>query len=186
MAKIAYTDKSKTGTGAVKQWRDVDANEVKASVNALYDVVPLDLMGVFAYLLEPEVTNIINAGTYQYINGVFVNPVSESFTAVADPEPLIRYDGEDTYYFEINWHATVIANINSTTVSVAISQAGPVVAGSVMSAFCKTANEAYTISGTCVVSLDELDTIQLVVTSDGTGDQITFSNFTTTIRRFFI
>lgn len=37
MAKIAYTDKSKTGTGEVKQWRDVDANEVKASINALYD-----------------------------------------------------------------------------------------------------------------------------------------------------
>lgn len=37
MAKIAYTDKSKTGTGAVKQWRDVDANEVKESVNHLYE-----------------------------------------------------------------------------------------------------------------------------------------------------
>lgn len=42
MAKIAYTDKSKTGTGAVKQWRDVDANEVKASVNALYDQFIVD------------------------------------------------------------------------------------------------------------------------------------------------
>ena len=39
MAKITFADKDKTAsvTSAAKQWRDVDANEVKASVNALYD-----------------------------------------------------------------------------------------------------------------------------------------------------
>ena len=37
MAKITYTDKDKDGSAPVNQWRDLDANEVKTSVNAAYD-----------------------------------------------------------------------------------------------------------------------------------------------------
>ena len=37
MAKITYTDKDKDGSAPVNQWRDIDANEVKTSVNAAYD-----------------------------------------------------------------------------------------------------------------------------------------------------
>ena len=37
MAKITYTNKNKAGTGDALLWKDVDANEVKTSVNAIYD-----------------------------------------------------------------------------------------------------------------------------------------------------
>jgi len=47
------------------------------------------------------------------------------------------------------------------------------------------AGEPYSFSGTCVVELATDDEIQLVVTSDGNGDVITFDNFTTTINEFF-
>jgi hypothetical protein len=41
MAKILYTNKSNAAASgsAAKKWRDIDANEVKTSVNALYDTV---------------------------------------------------------------------------------------------------------------------------------------------------
>lgn len=39
MASITYTNKDKSGTGAVKQWRDVDANEVKTAVNSKQDAL---------------------------------------------------------------------------------------------------------------------------------------------------
>lgn len=34
MSKITYRDKDKYGTGEITIWCDVDANEVKASVNS--------------------------------------------------------------------------------------------------------------------------------------------------------
>lgn len=37
MASITYTDKDKTGSGTVTQWRDVDANEIKTVVNGKDD-----------------------------------------------------------------------------------------------------------------------------------------------------
>ena len=54
-----------------------------------------------------------------------------------------------------------------------------------MSTFCKNVGELYNLSGTTVVELATNDKIQLVVTSDGSGDIITFNNFTTTINEFF-
>ena len=37
MGKITFTNKNKAGTGDVTLWKDTDANEVKTSVNAVYD-----------------------------------------------------------------------------------------------------------------------------------------------------
>ena len=37
MAKITYTNKNKAGTGDALLWKDADANQVKTSVNAIYD-----------------------------------------------------------------------------------------------------------------------------------------------------
>lgn len=38
MAKVTFTNKDKTGTdGVVNKWRDIDANELKASINATID-----------------------------------------------------------------------------------------------------------------------------------------------------
>jgi hypothetical protein len=181
MAKITYSDKSKTGSGDTRLWRDVDANEVKASVNYLYD-----LKAVFAYLSEAATTTIAESGTFQFINGAFSNPVISGFSVVADPDPMIVCECEDSIYYEIDWHASVQANLNNTTVRVGIFKNGVLIAGSAMPIFCKSLGEPYSFSGTCVVELTDGDEIQLVVTSDGTGDEITFNAFTTTIRSFLI
>ena len=79
MAKITFADKDKTAsvTSAAKQWRDVDANEVKASVNALYDtidVVPL----VYAALLTQSGTDAptsdINKNTVGDTTIIYITP----------------------------------------------------------------------------------------------------------------
>jgi len=107
----------------------------------------------------------------------------EDFFTVADPE--IQYKGTKTKYFEIDWHATVAADNNSTTIVCGIKKNGTLLTSSRMGTLCKTANEMYNLSGTVVVELTTDDKIQLVATSDGNGDVLTFYFFTTTIREFF-
>lgn len=41
MAKITFNNKDKNGAAPLNQFRDVDANEIKASVNAAYDQIDL-------------------------------------------------------------------------------------------------------------------------------------------------
>lgn len=139
--------------------------------------------GIFAYLSASANTTITTAGTYYYINGSFTNSPIENFSLVADP--AIRYDGTKTQHFETDWHATISADIANTTVTIGIKKNGTLVTSSLMSTFCKNVGELYNLSGTTVVELATNDKIQLVVTSDGSGDIITFNNFTTTINEFF-
>lgn len=141
--------------------------------------------GVSAYLDTPAATTIITAGTYYPIAGTFTNSPIEQFTSGTVYAPSIKYTGSYTQYFEIDWHATVTANNASTTVSIGVKKNGTLVAGSVMSNMLKTAAESYSYSGTCVVGLATNDEIQLVITTDGSGDIITTNNFTTTISEFF-
>ena len=138
--------------------------------------------GVYAYLSASAATTITAAQTYYPISGSFINEPIKNFTAVADP--AIRYDGTLTQYFKIDWHASVQANIASTTINIGIKKNTNLQVGT-MSTFCKNANETYTLSGTCVISLATNDEIQLVVTSDGSDNIINFVNFTTTISEFF-
>lgn len=139
--------------------------------------------GVFAYLTADAATTITTAGTYYPIAGTFTNDPLEDFVTVADP--AIQYKGTKTQYFEIDWHATVAADQNSTTIVCGIKKNGTLLTSSRMGTLCKTANEMYNISGTVVVELTTDDKIQLVVTSDGNGDILTFHFYTTTIREFF-
>ena len=139
--------------------------------------------GVFAYLTSDAATTITTAGTYYPIAGTFTNDPLEDFVTVADP--AIQYKGTKTQYFEIDWHATVAADTNITTIVCGIKKNGTLLTSSRMGTLCKTANELYNISGTVVVELTTDDKIQLVVTSDGSGDVLTFHFYTTTIREFF-
>lgn len=139
--------------------------------------------GVFAALTESAATTITTANTYYPISGTFSNSPIELFELVADP--AIQYNGDEPVYFEIDAHASFSVDSNSATVKAAIKKNGELVTESIMSAFAKTANELFTFSGTSVVELENGDKIQLVCTSDGDGDVITFENITATIRNFF-
>jgi hypothetical protein len=139
--------------------------------------------GVFAYLSSASSTTITTAGTYEYIRGNFVNSPIECFSLIGDP--AIKYDGEITQFFEMDWHASVSANVAGTEVSIGIKKNDILVTSSIMTHFLKNINEVYTMSGTTVVELAPNDRIQLVVTSDGNSDVITFEHYTTTINEFF-
>lgn len=180
MAEITYADKNKAGSAPANQWLDVDANEVKASVNHVYDV---NTIGVFAHLVTPAGTSIAEAETYVPIEGMFSNDPSEGFTAVATP--AIQYEGTNTLYFEIDAHATVKASASSATIRAGIKVNGVLVTASVMSIFAKTAGESCNFSGTSVIQLETDDEVQLVVTCDKVCT-VTFDNITATIRPFLL
>ena len=142
-------------------------------------------VGVFAALDAPANTTITTAGTYYAIAGTFTNSPVEGFGVATTYTPGIKYAETLTQHFEIDWHATVEADQVNTDVTVGIKKNGTIVSSSVMKMRCFSASAPYTLSGTCVVELAQNDEIQLVVTSDGNGDVITFDNFTTTINEFF-
>jgi len=62
MAKITYIDKNKDGVGEETIYRDTDANEVKASVNALYDD-KVDKSAGKSLVLDTEIAKIHAAGS---------------------------------------------------------------------------------------------------------------------------
>lgn len=138
--------------------------------------------GVYAYMASATNTNITAINTFQFVNGMFNNPVIENFTLV--PVPGIQYDGTLMQCFEIDWYATVLASQNSTTVEFGIAKNNVSIPGSEMCVYCKQAAEKFTVGGTCVTSLSTNDVIQLVIRADKTGD-VTVQHFTTTIREFF-
>ena len=142
-------------------------------------------IGVFASLSAPASTTITTAATYYPIGGTFTNSPLEGFGAAVTYTPGIKYSVYKTQYFEIDWHASVSADINNTTITLGVKKNGTLSTPSLMTQFCKNANQIYNISGTIVVELAQDDEIQLVVTSDGNGDIITFDNYTTTITEFF-
>ena len=138
--------------------------------------------GVFAHLPTPTATTCVLADTWYPISGAFVNVPMECFAI--SPTPAIIYVGK-TQYFEIDWHASFKASVNTTTAHIGIAKNGTVEDSSIMGDFLKFANEIQTISGTTVIELASGDEIQLIVMADGAGDVITIQHFTTTICKFF-
>jgi hypothetical protein len=140
--------------------------------------------GVFGYISTPSATTITTAGTYYPIEGDFVN-ILEDFGSATVNTPGIKYNGTLTRYFEIDLHAQVEANSLNTDVSIAIHKNGELCPCSVITTVCRDANSPYAISSTVVIELAQNDEVQLMTTSDGNGDQLTFINLQTTIRPFF-
>jgi hypothetical protein len=139
--------------------------------------------GVFAYLISSAPTTITTAGTYYPILGTFTNSPSDNFTAVASP--AIRYDGNTTQYFKIEWCAAISSEDGGRTVNIAIKKNGNLLSSSIMGQYCKTGAEIFNIAGICVVELAKNDEIQLVVTSSTNLDVVTLHNFTTAMGEFF-
>jgi hypothetical protein len=62
MSKITFTDKNKELTTPVNRFRDSDANEIKASVNALYDRLPVKMW--FGRITQTGTDNPVIDTTY--------------------------------------------------------------------------------------------------------------------------
>ena len=180
MAKIIFVNKDKTGNSPVNKWRDADANEAKASINAIYDMMNT---GAFAALTAQATTNITASDTYTPIAGTFSNTPANGFEDVADPG--IKYTGTKTMYFEIDLYSSFSTPSNNSTVTFAIKKNGTTVDHSQMTAFAKSLGETYNLSSTAVIELETDDVIQLVIKTD-TGADVTFNNITTSIRPFIL
>ena len=141
--------------------------------------------GVFAYLSSSANTTCTLADTWYSISGTFTNDIVENFSAATVITPGIKYDGTKTQHFEIDYHSTLSCDANSTTIQFGVKKNGSIVTGSIMGTYIKEDDEFQSISGTCVLELEESDEIQLVLMSDGNGDVITVEYFTTTITEFF-
>jgi hypothetical protein len=147
----------------------------------LYDFVS---HGLFGYLTAPANTTVVDNALYYPIAGTFGNTPTNGFSFVATP--AIKYDVDDTHYFEIHCHATLSCNKASRTVLCGIKKNGVLVQSSVMSQFLRYADESSVIGGVCVVELSLDDEIQLVVSSSNDGDIVTFNNLTASIKPFLL
>ena len=141
--------------------------------------------GVFAFLSAEGATTCTAAATYYPILGTFTNSPIEQFGAATTYTPGIKYTGTKTQYFEIDWHGTLKGNSNTITAHIGIKKNNTIISASVIGQFLKNLDQPYSISGTLVVELAENDEIQLVISTDGAGDIITFIHFTTSISEFF-
>ena len=121
--------------------------------------------GVFAYLTAQADTTCTVLDTYYPIAGTFSNVPSFNFTASSTP--ALIYDGIKTQYFEIDWHATISADVAGTSVHCAIYKNGSLETSSQMAQYLKNAGQLYSFSGTDVIELAEDDYVQLVVKTDG-------------------
>lgn len=140
--------------------------------------------GAAGYLASPVNVTVTTAGTY-YPIGVFTVPVAEDFSQGVIYTNGLKYDATKTQYFNVEWHATVDASKNSTTIHVAVQKNGVTQSMSIMGCLCKLSGEIYNLSGKCVLELEQDDEVQFVITSDTNGDVITFDYFTASIGEFF-
>ena len=139
--------------------------------------------GVYAYLTAPSNTTCAATGSWYQVQGVFSNSVIDGFTVSTSN---IVCQCLYTNWFEVDWHCSVQGNSASVTPHVTIKVNDTVYEAQMMGTLCKTAGEAYAMSGTVVLPLTSNDTVQLVCSSDGAEDVLTFNHFVTSICKFFI
>ena len=135
---------------------------------------------VWAYISTPSATIITTASTYYPIQGTFVNDMID-FSSATVVTPGIKYDGTLTRKFKIIIQGQVSADSSNTTVTLGIKKNGTLISGSEISTICRVSNEPYHIGSVVMVELEEDDEIQLVATTDGSGDEVTFDNLQTLI-----
>lgn len=139
--------------------------------------------GIFADMVGQNDTTITLANTYYPISGGFTNSPIEGFSLT--PDPAIQCETLESRFYEIDWHASVSCPSNSVTVKIGMRKNGTEISSSLVPGYMKNSNEAYSLSGTCVIDLEQGDKIQLVATAD-VSTVITFYKMVTTIRDFFI
>lgn len=140
--------------------------------------------GVFAYLVNPNTTTITTANTFYALEGIFNNSVIEHFYYDFGLNAIV-YNNTKNRTMLVGWSGSLTANIPNTEVIVSINKSGIRQMCGSMKIYLVRAGEYVTASGVCVLNVKPEDYIQLIITSDGNGDQITFSSFSTYINNFF-
>ena len=141
--------------------------------------------GVFAYLSAAATTTITVANTWYPTEGTFVNFPLQNFEFATVITPGIKYTGTRTDYFLTASTMNFNSNNNNATVSTGIKLNGDFITSSKMNAFARYDDQSYLLSMKTVLELSTNDEIQLVLTSNITGEQITVNNYSLYITRFF-
>lgn len=141
-----------------------------------------DKSSVYAYLSASATTTTTAATTWYPIQGTFVN----DFVNFELDTDKIKYIGTNSYKFEIDWSIKLASDTANTTLNVTVAINGTPTEETKMGLFLKTAGDAYTFSGTQVITLDTNDTVQLIVQSDKSGAVLTVGQLVTTLNKFTI
>lgn len=140
---------------------------------------------VYAYLTAPSNTTVASSGVYVPVLGVFTNSTLDGFgLGSVSNAPAIVYTNAYQGEFECHMSAEVQCSVNGTRATVALRIDGAVDPESVMSVYAKTAGEPLNVHVMATPALTNGSTVQLVCTSDGDGDVLTFNQFKTSIKRF--
>jgi len=140
------------------------------------------LSNVWAYVSASAVTTVTTAGTYYPIQGTFVNDMTD-FGAATTNTPGIKYTGTLTRNFKILIQGQVESDSTNTTATIGVKKNGTLITGSDISTICRVADSPYHIGAVVMVELAQNDEIQLVTTSDGSGDELTYPKLQTLIEQ---
>ena len=136
---------------------------------------------VYAYLTASTPTTVTTSGTYYPVLGTFANTPIKGFSVTSTPS--LKHECLCGSYFEIDILCNVACNVANTTPKISVKKNSTVITTPAMGTFCEDAGRAYHLTSSMVLFLDYEDEIQLVCTSDGDGDILTFSDFIATIRK---
>ena len=148
-----------------------------------WDTLRAFRIGVAAHLTTASDTIVAleDVDTFLPISGAFTNSPMVGFDVTETPS--LQYKMPTSFYFEIDLHSSFSSGLANTTVNIGIKKNGVTVDQSIIKGFLKNIGQAYNLSLTAVVQLEQDDEIQLVVSADS-ACTLTFYNVNTTIRPF--
>ena len=132
---------------------------------------------VYGCLNAPDTTTITTAGDYYQINGTFANTL-DGWGLVSG---CYAYNLNKPRRFVILWATSLSANRQFTNVFIAVRVNGVVREMQRMGTRCFSLNEPYSFSGIDSLLVADGDDVDLVITSDGSGDIITVGNLAVAI-----
>lgn len=140
--------------------------------------------GTFAYLQAPTITEIVNAGTYYPIAGVFVNAPMKDFEADVTI-PALRYIGTKKQYFLIQGQGAASSDKATNTITVGSKINGVLQTPGLIGTLVKNVNELYALGAFVVAELERGDEVQIVCTASVDGSKLTFDKVKLLITEFF-
>jgi hypothetical protein len=143
----------------------------------------INVYGLFVYALDQE-TDIANPNTWYVTSGNKVIPVIEGFSPARINTPGVRYDGQRTQLFKIDWAVSYIFSTVRSVIHLSVFKNGVMIPGSDMETFGATVDGVYNLSGHAVVELSLGDEINLQASSDKAG-VLDIHHETTTVNPLF-
>jgi len=139
-------------------------------------------VGGYAYFNLNQPNNILVAGTYQKLAGIYNNAILKEFSVIADK---LTYLGDETLYMRVEITGNLSFPINNKTVKIAVEHNGVILDSSrACMVYCDVADKPYSYNHFIALEIKKNDTIDFFITCDSTGI-VDVVNFSTIIQRSF-